>query len=91
VRRCEWLLDQPVSNSGRLRGAILELARARGLEWDVSVVPDPDPLLIEASEIIASADGEVLDGAARSCNLARTCVEQAIPSAFVVDLSIDPG
>jgi hypothetical protein len=33
VSRCHWWLDQPVSNSGRLRALILETAAHRGWDW----------------------------------------------------------
>jgi hypothetical protein len=87
IAHCEWLLDAPVSNSGRLCSAILELAERQSLAWDAKVVADPDPVLIESLDIVASADGQVIDAAARSCNLARLCIERAVPHAFVVDLS----
>jgi hypothetical protein len=87
VARCEWLLDAPVSNSGRLCALLRELAAAEGLDWDARAVADPDVILAASVEPIASADGEVLDSAARSCNLARLCVERTMPAAFVLDLS----
>ena len=88
VASCEWLLDAPVSNSGRL----CALINARGVAgWQARVVPDPDPLLAHASAVVASADGEVLDAAAQSCNLARLCVERELPDARLVDLSGDPA
>jgi hypothetical protein len=88
VRRCEWLLDAPVSNSGRL----CALINARAVPgWQARVVADPDPLLASSGAIVASADGEVLDAAARSCNLARLCVERELPRAFLLDLSADPA
>lgn len=42
---CVWLLDRPVSNSGRLGGLIARVAEAHGWPWRVELVPDPDPLL----------------------------------------------
>ena len=48
--------------------------------------PDPDPLLAASTDIIASADGAVLDRCARWFNLARACVSAYIPAAYVVDL-----
>src|SRR5690606_13861789 len=38
---CVWYLDSPVSNSGRLRGAMTALARERGWNWRVELVPSP--------------------------------------------------
>jgi hypothetical protein len=90
VRDCEILLDAPVSNSGRLRGLIGELARERGWPLRARVVADPDPLLAQAAQIVATADGELLDRCGRWFNLARVCVESAVPGARIVDLSRDP-
>jgi len=90
VGRCEWLLDAPVSNSGRLCSTIMRVAAEHALPWTARVVADPDGLLADSPHVVASADGQVLDAAARSCNLARVCVERAVPGAFVIDLSTDP-
>jgi hypothetical protein len=85
-----WHLDRPVSNSGRLRAVILEVANDRGWEWAVSLDMNPDPVLIASSEVVASADGVVLDGCSRWVNLARLVVESRVPAAYVVDLSWRP-
>ena len=44
-RECRWLLDRPVSNSGRLKGIIGGLAAARNWQWQVELVPNPDAVL----------------------------------------------
>jgi len=59
-----WLLDQPVSNSGRLKKLITSFTEANSLNWDVQLVPNPDPVLAESSHIIATSDSNILD----SCN-----------------------
>jgi hypothetical protein len=66
-----------------------ELAAAHRLDWDVRLVPDPDVVLRDSLVPVASADGEILDSAAHSCNLARLCVERMMPDAFVLDLGPD--
>jgi hypothetical protein len=86
VRRVRWLLDAPVSNSGRLRGVIEEHARGRGVDWEVDVVDDPDPILVAADAIVASADSRVLDGAARAWPLARDVVDHLDAEIWWVDL-----
>lgn len=87
VRTCRWLFDRPVSNSGRLAARLREHARANALAWEVELVANPDPLLAASDAVVASADGAVLDAAARSFNLTRVIVERAIPTAWLVDLS----
>ena len=91
IAHARWLLDAPVSNSGRLRGIVEEVGCARAQDWSVEVVEDPDPILIDAGDaaIVASADSRVLDGAAHCWHLAREVVEQLPGSRWLVDLSDD--
>ena len=87
VAACHWLLDRPVSNSGRLRGHLLEAAAESGWNWEVSLEMNPDPVLIASAEIIATADSAILDRGERWFALARRVVETQVPEAWVVDLS----
>jgi hypothetical protein len=89
VARTVLYLDQPVSNSGRLKVIINEIVAARGWNWDVQIVPNPDAVLIAApaDANIASADSVVMDGCPRWVNLAREVVTRHVPDANVVDLS----
>ena len=82
VGPCTWLLDAPVSNSGRLAAMI----RAAGPGWSAEVVPDPDALLVAPGAAAATADAGVLDRCAGWVSLARALVEVGVPGAFVVDL-----
>ncbi len=45
MAECRWLLDRPVSNSGRLKGIIEELAALRGWPWRVELAANPDDVL----------------------------------------------
>lgn len=89
LARCVFLLDRPVSNSGRLRALIEAEERARSFAFEAEVVPDPDRLLRASGDIVASADGAVLDHCARWFNLARACIEAHVTNARIVDLSSD--
>ncbi|MCA9175577.1 MAG: DUF434 domain-containing protein [Planctomycetales bacterium] len=85
VTQAEWLLDEPVSNSGRLAGVMRELAKSRGWPWSVRLVPDPDrELSARRDAAIASADREVLDAGDRWCNLAAAVVRATLRDAWVV-------
>jgi len=81
-----WYLDRPVSNSGRLKKIIEGLAADRGWPWSVELVPDPDALLAETPEIVATADSVILDRCRAWCNLARETITRHVPEAEVVDL-----
>ena len=89
VRRCEWFLDAPVSNSGRLRSIIESAAREAGWDWTVHVVTNPDAdLAAAAGAVVASADSVILDRCTRWFSLAREVVTAAVPRARVVDLRV---
>jgi hypothetical protein len=79
-------LDAPVSNSGRLRAAILESAAGWGLPAEVTLDPDPDRLLAGQAHVVSS-DSLILDRCKSWFNLASLIVESKIGRAWIVDLS----
>lgn len=91
VTRLEWLLDSPVSNSGRLKAMLGETAATRGWDWDVQLVTNPDPILAAAPQgtIVATADSVILDRCPRWFPLAGEVVRTRIPAAWVIDFA--PG
>lgn len=90
VAACHWYLDRPVSNSGRLKRLMLDLAEAEGWAWEVELVMNPDYVLVRAEPVVASADSAVLDRCRRWVNLAGWIIEHYAPMARVVDLSLKP-
>ncbi len=86
VEESVWYLDRPVSNSGRLKTILEDLAAEHGRQWRVELVPDPDPVLAEAEHVVATADSAILDRCKAWFNLAREVVDREIPSARIVDL-----
>lgn len=88
AKQCVWLLDRPVSNSGRLKTLLEEMAAEHRWDWQVRVVQNPDKLLIETDQIVTTADSVILDRCRRWFNLARQVVAEHVPQARVVDLSM---
>jgi hypothetical protein len=95
VRRAHWFLDQPVSNSGRLKTLMTALAKDHAFPWEVELHPDPDRAVLETgaeTALIATADSGILDrlgelpprGRSRWVNLARHAVEARAPDAWMV-------
>jgi hypothetical protein len=82
-----WLLDKPVSNSGRLAGIIRELAASRGAAWRVELIDDVDGALDASVGLVVSADSVVIDGAKGWENLARGIVRDELPGAWLIDFS----
>jgi hypothetical protein len=87
VNRCRWWLDKPISNSGRLKGLILDVAREVGWKMDVKLTFSPDHVLSHTEHVIATSDGIVLDRCQRWVNLARQIIAKKIPQARLLDLS----
>jgi hypothetical protein len=90
VASVRWYLDAPVSNSGRLRGILLDVARERGRRWEVDLVPDPDAVLpalaaAEAGAVVATADSGILDEPVAWFSLAAEVV-RSVQGAWVLDL-----
>lgn len=56
----EVLLDEPVSNSGRLRALLLDAAEETGFPVDVQILRDVDRTLYEKENVITS-DSVILD------------------------------
>jgi hypothetical protein len=87
VTLCRWWLDQPVSNSGRLKTVILESARRAGWPMEVELTFSPDHVLSHTGQTISTSDGIVLDRCRRWVNLARIIITGRIPRARLLDLS----
>ena len=84
-----WLLDSPVSNSGRLKTLIGELAQKNEWNWQVRLSLSPDAELIKADQIVASTDSVILDACKRWANLTTEIIIRKLASARLVDLSTD--
>jgi RimJ/RimL family protein N-acetyltransferase len=85
-----WLLDAPVSNTGRLAAKIRACGEAAGLAWEVEVVPDPDVVLADAPQgvVVASGDAPVLDACPAWIDWAGPCVRAGCPQAWILELEL---
>ncbi len=84
----QWLLDKPVSNSGRLKTHICSAAEQNEWNWRVDMVLSPDHILAESDDIVVSTDSAILDRDIRWTNLAADVIDSNIPDAWMVDLSM---
>ncbi|MGD0382663.1 MAG: DUF434 domain-containing protein [Thermoguttaceae bacterium] len=87
LAECIWYLDRPVSNSGRLKSLMEELARKKGWPWRVELEQNPDAILAESPEVVATADSVILDRCLSWFNFARIVITQHVRQAWIVDLS----
>ncbi len=81
-----WLLDRPISNSGRLAHKITDMAVKNKWPWTAELVNSPDYILRSSGEIVVTSDSAVLDKAEKWVNLGAYLVRTYVPEAWVVDL-----
>lgn len=81
-----WLLDQPVSNSGRLAQRMRELSATRNWPWTVEVVMNPDQVLRQSDQLIVTSDSNILDAPVRWINLNCLLIKEKLNEAWIVDL-----
>jgi len=86
VDNCLWLLDSPVSNSGRLKTLIGELARKNNWNWEIKLLISPDAELAKTDMVVASSDSAVLDRCKSWVNLARAIIEKKLAKVWYADL-----
>ena len=82
-----WLLDKPVSNSGRLAQTIRRIAAERVWDWSVDLKFNPDGEIADAQQIVITSDGPLLDKATRWTNLAAHVIKKNVADAWMIDLS----
>ncbi len=81
-----WLLDQPVSNSGRLAAKIAGLANRANWPWSVEVVFNPDAAIATSPSVAITSDSAILDRVDRWADLKTYLLERELPNAWIVDL-----
>lgn len=82
VGKVVWVLDAPISNSGRLAA----LLREQPWGWEVVLDNNPDKMLVEQNGVVVSSDSWVLDRAGAWFNLSVELAE-VIPTPWLVEVS----
>jgi hypothetical protein len=85
-REVTWMLDRPVSNSGRLRSLLLHTAEAHGWPWRVELDDGPDRRLASWDGPVATSDGWILDRTGAWVDLPGLVIAGHAPGAWVLDL-----
>jgi len=86
VESVKWYLDQPVSNSGRLKTKLLELSHEHDFDWEVELVFDPDKVLARSSVVVVSSDGWILDQVKKWVNLGAFIIQNHIQDANLIEV-----
>ena len=74
VRKINILLDEPVSNSGRLKARIADIAEEYLFELDIRILRDVDRELYDKENVITS-DAIILDHCSSWINLSAQCLK----------------
>jgi len=82
-----WLLDRPISNSGRLAKRISDLATGNGWNWTVEVFFNPDAEIITSGRVVISSDSHILDKTDHWINLNRYLLDERLKKFWLIDLS----
>lgn len=86
VEKVVWYFDQPVSNSGRLKTMLYEIATLHSWNWQIELDFNPDKILMESQSIIVSTDALILNHCQQWLNLARLIITSSIPNAHIISL-----
>ena len=79
-----WIFDKPVSNSGRLKTMLRELAELHQFDWEIILDNNPDNYLAESQHIVVSSDAWILDRSTKWLNLSAYMIEHCIPNANII-------
>ena len=75
ISKATILLDEPVSNSGRLKALIADIGEEFGFELDIQILRDVDRSLYGRENVITS-DSVILDHCVSWVNLAEKCIKE---------------
>ena len=85
VREATFYLDQQVSNSGRLRGLLLEMGTGRSVRVEAVLHPSVDGVL---SRMNGVSDAIILDNCGSWYNLNRGIIEDSVAEAWIFRSSL---
>lgn len=86
ISEVNFLLDSPVSNSGRLKERISNHFKEEKINVNVDLVPNADAVLFELENVVTS-DSIILDRCKSWVNLSKEIIERYIPTANLINLS----
>src|SRR2546428_90089 len=78
-----WLLDRPISNSGRLAKRIRDVALEKRWKWSVEVVFNPDREIVSSDRIVVSSDGPLLDRVNSWVDLNRQVIDARLADLWL--------
>lgn len=85
IKGVNFYIDSPVSNSGKLKTAIFEVADKWDIDVNVEIVPNPD-VILEKSNYVVSSDSIILDRCDGWINLVKYIIDNEINDYWIIDL-----
>ncbi len=79
LSKITWLLDKPVSNSGKLKKLLESIADENNYHWEVLLDFNPDKTLSECGQTVVTSDAYILDECTSWCNLVAYFIPQNYP------------
>lgn len=76
VKNVIWVFDKPVSNSGRMKCFLEQIALENNYSWDIILENNPDKWLMQNSFINVSSDALILDNSKCWFNLIEEIIGQ---------------
>jgi hypothetical protein len=86
ISKATWYFDAPVSNSGRLKIYLLDIAREKNYNWEAKLLNAPDKELAKSEIPVATSDGWIMDRCTQWVNLAGYIIEQKIKNVNLVEV-----
>lgn len=83
----QWLLDKPVSNSGRLAQMARSIAKIHGWNWQVDLHDNPDRIISSSKKIAITSDSVILDTVEHWLNFMNYLLEYRFQNAWLIDFS----
>ncbi len=61
IKNALWVFDKPVSNSGRMKVMLYDIAKENDFPWNIILDYNPDKYLAESNCIVVSSDAWILN------------------------------
>ncbi|MCF8361597.1 MAG: DUF434 domain-containing protein [Prolixibacteraceae bacterium] len=86
ISKAIWYFDAPVSNSGRLKTFLMNIAGEEDYNWDAQLLNAPDKALAKSEFPVATSDGWIMDRCTHWVNLAGYIIEQKMKNVNLVNV-----
>jgi hypothetical protein len=86
ICKATWYFDAPVSNSGRLKTFLMDIANIEGYNWEAQLLNAPDKELAISDLPVATSDGWIMDRCEKWVNLANYIIEWKMKNVNLVSV-----